>query len=67
MHTEHLFRVHLYYWWALDFHEKLRIRKPVVIGILLKNGLLVANGVAVPLKLIITGKPAIERGDFAAE
>ena len=19
MHTEHLFRVHLYYWWALDF------------------------------------------------
>ena len=20
MHTEHLFRVHLYYWWALDFH-----------------------------------------------
>ena len=20
MHTEHLFRVHLYYWWALDFY-----------------------------------------------
>ena len=20
MHTEHLFRVHLYYWWALDFN-----------------------------------------------
>lgn len=21
MHTEHLFRVHLYYWWALDFDK----------------------------------------------
>ena len=37
MHTERLFRVHLYYWWALDFHEESRVGEAVIVSILLKQ------------------------------
>ena len=47
MHTEHLFRVHLYYWWALDFDVFIINRNVVVFAILMKNPALRFNAAAV--------------------
>lgn len=40
MHTEHLFRVHLYYWWALDFSVYAHV---LPIGIALDEIAVVAH------------------------
>ena len=45
MHTEHLFRVHLYYWWALDFVKMANISQPFLTGIFFEVFFLILDGV----------------------
>ena len=59
MHTERLFRVHLYYWWALDFHEESRVGEAVIVSILLKQCSLVLDGVGLSIQIVFVAESAI--------
>ena len=45
-------------------NEKDRVSEAIVISELLEDSLLVKDGVAIPLKFIVTGKAAIQSRDF---
>lgn len=45
-------------------HEEHGVAETVAISVLLQNGFLVDNGVAVTLQLIITGQAAVQGGDL---
>lgn len=45
-------------------HETLGVGEAVVIGVLLQDGFLVQNGIAVPLQFIVTGEAAVQSGNF---
>ena len=47
-------------------HEVHGIREIVVISVLFEDGLLIHNGVTLPLKVIVTREPAVQGSDFAS-
>ena len=62
MHTERLFRVHLYYWRALDFHEKDCVGITLVLGGLLKYLPLILDAVGLAVHIIVTAQSAVKSG-----
>lgn len=49
--------------WA-HFHKEHGVSEAIVISELLEDGLLIQNGIAVPLKFIITGEAAVQGCDL---